>query len=194
MVIREASPADAPAIARVHVGTWRTAYAGIVRDDVLANMSVQRCERNHREAIADQGRKCWTSVAEDDAAGIVGFARGGPERSGNPVFGGEIYALYVLEEHQRRGIGGALVAAVAAALLDCGFSSMLIWALKDNPCRGFYESLGGRYVGEKEIVIGGDSLVEVAYGWEDIRPLTRCTAGPPPDATAVQGGAPCSEP
>ena len=193
MVIREASPADVASIARVHVGTWLTAYAGIVRDDVLASRSLQKCEMRHREAIADQGRKCWTFVAEDATAGIVGFARGGPERSGNGVFRGEIYALYVLKEHQRHGAGRALAAAVAGRLMENGLPSMLIWALKDNPSRGFYESLGGRYIGEKEIIIGGDSLAEVAYGWEDVRLPTQHITGTPHDATTVQGDAPCSE-
>ena len=43
MRIREASPTDATAIARVHVDSWRTTYAGIVPADYLANLSyVQR--------------------------------------------------------------------------------------------------------------------------------------------------------
>jgi len=194
MVIREARSADASAIARVHVETWRSAYAGIVREDVLANMSLQRCEMGHRAAIGGGGQGCWTLVAEEEAAaGVVGFARGGAERCGNAVFRGEIYALYVLAEHQRRGIGRALVAAVAAELLAHGMHSVLIWALKENPSRGFYENLGGRYVGEKEVTIGGDSLVEVAYGWEDIRPLARATDRSSSDASTAKGDAPCSE-
>lgn len=35
MLIREADVKDAPAIARVTVDTWKTAYRGIINDDYL---------------------------------------------------------------------------------------------------------------------------------------------------------------
>ena len=49
-----------------------------------------------------------------------------------------------------------------------GFDTMLVWVLKDNPCRAFYVRLGGVPAGEKEIEIGGKKLIEAAYGWSDI--------------------------
>ena len=46
---------------------------------------------------------------------------------------------------------------------------MLLWVFKDNhPARRFYESMGGEYVEQKTITIGGTDLMEVAYGWKDI--------------------------
>jgi hypothetical protein len=41
--------------------------------------------------------------------------------------------------------------------------------LKNNPACGFYEWLGGQFLREKQIKIGGADLLEVAYGWADIR-------------------------
>ncbi|WP_274651023.1 hypothetical protein [Paenibacillus humicola] len=43
---------------------------------------------------------------------------------------------------------------------------MLIWVLSENPNRYFYEALGGRFIREKEIEIGGTKLKESAYGWK----------------------------
>lgn len=40
-----------------------------------------------------------------------------------------------------------------------------------NPLRRFYERLGGRFAGEKEIQIGEQTLTEVAYGWDDLGAL-----------------------
>jgi hypothetical protein len=37
-----ACPDDAEAIARVHVDSWRTTYQGILPDEVLAGLSVER--------------------------------------------------------------------------------------------------------------------------------------------------------
>jgi len=49
---------------------------------------------------------------------------------------------------------------------------MLVWVLVDNhPARRFYEALGGQELRTQPIEIGGVTLEEVAYGWQDIRGL-----------------------
>jgi hypothetical protein len=48
---------------------------------------------------------------------------------------------------------------------------MLVWVLAANPGRAFYATLGGQQVDEKEITIGAAPLLEVAYGWPDLREL-----------------------
>ena len=111
-------------------------------------------------------------VAETDVGKVVGFASGGPEREGNQTYRGEIYAIYVLKEHQGKGIGRRLVSALAERFLANGLGSMLAWVLTDNhPACRFYESLGGEQVGRKKSTIGGTNLEEVAYGWRDIASL-----------------------
>jgi hypothetical protein len=42
MIVRDATYEDVPAIARVHVDTWRTTYQGIVPDEHLAKLSYQK--------------------------------------------------------------------------------------------------------------------------------------------------------
>ena len=168
--IRVANPSDAGPIARVHVDSWRSTYAGIVPDDYLAGLSYQDRESTWNE-ILRTGLPNF--VAETEGGHVVGFAGGGPERQGNEVYCGELYAIYLLEEWQRKGVGRLLVSAIAQRLLVDGFSSMLLWVLEDNhPALRFYESLGGELVGRETITIGGTDLVEVSYGWADIAGLT----------------------
>lgn len=171
MAIRSAVPVDAHGIAHVQVATWRTAYRGILPDDVLAGLSVERREQSWRERAEHlgEGRSLW--VAEDDDR-IVGFACGGPEQSGDPDFAGELYAIYVLEEYQGRGIGRRLTRSVGEALLAAGIHTMLVWVLAANGIgRRFYEALGGRAVHEQQQEIGGTAYPEVAYGWADLGAL-----------------------
>ena len=167
MEIREAQIADAPAIARVHVDSWRSTYRGIVPDDYLAQLSYSQREQYWRRWINAGHEKQFLYVAQDEG-NIVGFALGGPERSRNSIYDGELYVIYVLEAHQRKGIGRLLVSQVARSLLQQGIESMLVWVLADNPSRRFYERLGGEPVAEQNISIGGAELKEVAYGWRDI--------------------------
>lgn len=170
--IRPALAADANGIARVHVASWRTSYQGIVNDEILANLSVEeRAMRWQRQLEAPQPG-CFTYLAEQDG-NILGFASGGPERSGDPVYKGEIYALYLLKEYQRQGIGRMLVEASILSLLANGWETMLIWVLRDNPSRRFYEAVGGVYVREQDVEIHGQKLVEVAYGWENLRKILK---------------------
>ncbi len=177
MLIRPAHIADADAIAKVHVDVWRTTYPGIVPDDYLAGLSYEKCSGVWQsvlsEAEADEARSIY--VAVDDGT-VVGFAEGGPERSGDPDYVGELYVIHLIEDSQRRGVGRKLVMSVASDLIRNGLRSMLVWVLEQNrPACLFYEALGGLPVREQEVSIGGEALAEVGYGWQDIGPLTEAT-------------------
>jgi GNAT superfamily N-acetyltransferase len=172
ITIRLAIPADAFEIARVRVNSWRTTYQGIVADQTLVNLSVERGAESWRQqlAVSQPGQATFVAVLGER---IVGFAASGPERSGDAQCKGEIYALYLLQTAQRQGIGRKLVEASVESLLANGLSSMLIWVLRDNPSRKFYEALGGQYLREQVIDINAQGLIEVAYGWKDISVLVK---------------------
>ena len=105
VLMRKASIGDAAAIARVHVDSWRTTYAGIVRDEYLDSLAYSRREELWSEILVTGEPKQNVYVAEDASRKVVGFSWGGPERSGNPIYQGELYAIYLLDGHQRKGIG-----------------------------------------------------------------------------------------
>jgi L-amino acid N-acyltransferase YncA len=170
MIIREANDSDVAAIAQVHVDTWRTTYRGIMPEDSLAKLSYQKREHSWRQILgnaADSGQ--FVYVAEDELGEIVGFANGGPERTGDSVYKGELNAIYILKAYQRKGIGRYLTKAVGKRLAQLDIHSMLAWVLADNPSCRFYEALGGQKVYEKPLERGGVILNEVAYGWTDTR-------------------------
>ena len=170
--IRQATPADASAIARVHVDSWRSSYADVVPQEILSGLSYDE-RKGLWDSILNSARAdrhCY--VADAPTAGVVGFAHGGVVSKNSPAFDGEIYAIYLLEEFQRMGLGRRLFISVAERLLEDGMSSFLLWVFEENhSARRFYESLGGEVVRSQEINIGGVNLVEVAYGWSDIERL-----------------------
>ena len=167
--IRAAVPEDAASIARVHVDSWQSTYAGIVPAEYLAGLSYRNRESHWKELLTADRPGTSYFVAETEGGDIVGFANAGPEREGNRTYRGELYAIYILEEYQSMGLGRRLFASVTRRLLADGFNSMLLWVLEDNrPAIRFYESLGGERVGQQTIAIGGAELVEVAYGWKEV--------------------------
>ena len=174
-VVRAARPADAAAIARVQVDTWRTQYRGLVPDAFLAGLSYEQGTQRWAQRLADPHSAQFVYVAEDGE--VVGFASGGPGRDADPEYAGELYAIYILAARQGRGIGRRLVQAVAERLAQAGIHSMLVWVLAANPSRRFYEALGGQAVRQRPIEFGGLTHDEVGYGWTDTTILLR---GHPP--------------
>ena len=169
MRIRRALPSDAPGIASVDVDSWRSTYVGLIPDDLLASYNYSERERARRIGIADEST--ITLVAEHKTDGIVGFLSGGPARMDDMPYAGELYAIYLLEQHLRQGIGRRLVSELCAWLLSKDLTSMYTWVLKENPSRHFYESLGGIEFRRQTMTLAGHEVAEVAYGWDDISRL-----------------------
>jgi len=169
LTIRLARFVDAAAIARCHVAAWRDTYRPLVADEYLNNLSLDdHIARwvNNLEPSAGH-----TFVAEHERGELIGFVRGGRERTGRADYRGEIYALYILKEFRRQGVGRQLFQAFAAALLEDRITSLIVWALEGNQHRAAYAAWGGEEIERGPILIGQQDLVEVAYGWRDIRTI-----------------------
>jgi len=157
---------DADAIERVRTDTWRDTYRGLLPDSLLDGLGYDATRR--RAVVAALPPHQFVLVAEQDGT-VVGFCIGGPSRSPDDQFAGEVYAIYVLPERHGRGIGRALLEAAAKELADRGFGSMIIWVLRENaPSRRFYERMGGLHVRDEERELYGVRITESGYGWEDI--------------------------
>jgi ribosomal protein S18 acetylase RimI-like enzyme len=166
--IREATIEDSDALARVQLGSWRTAYADLLPAAYLAHFTHQEQAQDWRELLAAEHHDLLY-VAETSASEIAGYALGSSEPSWDGPFTCELVSLHVLRPYQRQGIGRGLVAVVAGELQRQDHRSLMLWVLAANPARAFYERLGGRLLGKQEKEIWYDTIAyEVAYGWDDI--------------------------
>src|SRR5215813_10558853 len=146
--VRQARIEDADSIARVHVESWKTTYVGVVPDAYLASLTAEPRAEMWWEQL--RAGKIHILVAED-ATGVFGFASGGKSRETIEGYDSELYAIYLLQQKQKQGAGRFLVRNLAEALRGDGFSSLIVWVLAKNPAVGFYTSLGGSPVAEKQI-------------------------------------------
>lgn len=163
--IRAAKRGDTKAIGRIQVDTWRDAYAGLLPDKVLLHMSAE-IEGGRWVRVIE--RKEAVVVAEDSKAGVVGFGSCGPSRLGALPFEGEVYTLYVAPGFQGKGIGRRLLRSLFVELELAGMKSALIWVLKANQSRFFYEAMGGRHVADRDERLWGSVVAESAYGWNEL--------------------------
>jgi phosphoribosylanthranilate isomerase len=166
--LRRATPADAEALARVHVQAWRETYTGQVPDTVLSELDAAGRAAVWREAV---GRATQVQLAVLDGE-IVGFGASRPQPDPSLPFAGEISAIYVLRRAQGAGVGRMLMAAMARDLLERGLRSASLWVLETNAgAQRFYHVLGGREVTRREQEREGFGAVGVAYGWDDLTVL-----------------------
>jgi ribosomal protein S18 acetylase RimI-like enzyme len=168
MIIREASRQDLFSIAKVQVDSNRTTYRGIMPEDYLNNLSYESKAKSWEERLFIEDNKEFMYVAEVDNANIIGFASAGLVKT-NELFDREINSIYILKEFQRQGIGRLLIKAIITEFIKNNVRSMIIWTLQDNPSRYFYQYLGGKIVDKRKIQRGGKELIQIAYGWDDIK-------------------------
>ena len=165
VTIRPARASDARGIARLDVETWRTTYAGVLSSAYLVGLSERRREAGWRRVILHEPRD--VRVAVDRSGAVLGFGSCGPNRT-DRFFAGEVFTLYVAPDHQNRGIGRRLLIALFRRLVATGRHSAVLWVLRDNPSRFFYERLGARQVSRKALPVGGMSVEAIAYGWRNL--------------------------
>lgn len=131
MHVRPAEPADAEAIARVHVQSHREAYTGLVSAEALKRRTIDDRIQVWRSATTDS--QISVAVALDGADNVIGFASTCPSRDSPPVRDTELQSLYVLQRWYGSGAGQSLLDAVL------GDRPASLWVLAANPrARAFY--------------------------------------------------------
>jgi len=162
--IRGATPDDAPDIAIVQVRSWQAAYRGLMPDEVLDGLSVQRRTEVWRSVA---GRPEEAVLVVEGDGGVEGFAHVCAGRDGDVDAGtGEVSSIYLLPSAWGRGDGRALMDAAVARLSADGYHTAVLWVLVTNDrARRFYDAAGWVCDGaEKTELIGGSaSITETRY-------------------------------
>ena len=131
MLLRPAEPADAMAVARVHVRAWQAAYRKLLPDDYLDTLKPEDRAARYTFGGTDP-RQPMTKVAVDDAGIVRGFATTCAARDEDVPGYGELAAIHVDPDYWGGGVGQALLAAARAHLLDSGFTHAILWMLVGN--------------------------------------------------------------
>jgi len=168
--IRSGTINDIPAISKAYVESWRSTYRGLAPEVFVNGMTEAGAAAIFHESLAPNEYEYFLHVAEAEDGTIVGFADGGKERS-HPEMGiGELYAVYLLQEFQRKGLGRMLWEASAKSLIASGMNTMVVWVLESNTNHPFYLSIGGvLQPGIKVLNVGGHEIRLVSYYWENLQ-------------------------
>jgi ribosomal protein S18 acetylase RimI-like enzyme len=141
--IREAVPADARAIAEIHVRSWQSAYRGQLADEYLDGLSVEDRLEQHRRSL-EEPQSEWRTWVAQEGGDVAGFAVTGPSQDADATERtGEVYAIYLEPERVGTGAGRELFDHAVGDLRQRGFDAATLWVLQTNErARRFYEVAG----------------------------------------------------
>ncbi len=167
MNVRAADERDADPIARVHVASWRKAYAGLMPDELLSSLDPGERAEDWRRLLRKPEGEALVAIEECEVVGVSYHGSARDEDGGVNV--GEVQAIYVHPAYWRRGFGRVLLTESLARLRARGFEKVTLWVLAENgPARRFYQRMGfGEDGAEKKH--RGTGLLEVRYA----KPIAR---------------------
>jgi ribosomal protein S18 acetylase RimI-like enzyme len=119
--------------AYVHWKSWHEAYTGIVSQEYLDKLTLEKCEKmafSWRDNI----------IVAKENGNVIGFVCYGDRGEEAPDVG-EIFALYVLADYYGKGVGRKLMDVALEKIKH--FSQVRLWVLKENRrAIRFYEKCG----------------------------------------------------
>lgn len=166
MKIRKAVLKDAQSIAKISVETWNTAYKDILPQSVLDARKVDD------KRIASWSNKInkqsdITIVCEENND-VVGFLWAGINRDSKITISNELYAIYVDNAKQGKGIGKMLFNEYRKIIKNKPF--YLFMAKGNVPTSKFYMAMGGKLNADydKKANVENTIIEEIAYVFGEI--------------------------
>jgi len=174
ITLREAVPADAAAIAALHLRSWQTAYRGILpnhyidgalRDDLAAQWHIAFADRRQGLVLLAE--------AETQLIGFIAVWRDGG--AGQPAL---IDNLHVDPARRGGGLGRRILGVAMRRLAAGRCPGAYLWVFAANRRTiALYDRLGGTAGERATKPVGGHLVAMIRYGWSDLVALAaRCEA------------------
>lgn len=158
--IREATVADVPDLAALHVATFNETH-GSFKAPTFETRKWQ-----WQKAFQEQNDGWFCFLIEKDGEGLIGFAKGQRYNDvDHTEFSGELNKIYLLRKYHKMGLGRKLVCKVANEFIQRGINSMLLFGDANNPSNKFYEQMGAEKLFAKDGEFNG------GYGWTNLQKL-----------------------
>ena len=172
VVIVPASKENLKDYVYVNINSWNETYRGIMSDEFLDKImngieeNIQRQIDNFDQKLIDEpDYKKFILYDNNHAVGMFAICN---SRDTNYPNSGEIKALYLLKEGQKKGYGRLMFERAKEELKKMNFHDMIVYCLEANKTNEFYKHMGGKLVYSKNRDIAGQDLVENVYYYEKI--------------------------
>jgi ribosomal protein S18 acetylase RimI-like enzyme len=140
---RRAETRDAPAVAALHVDSWRRHYRGAYADAFLdGDVEADRL-RTWTSRLGHPGTDAACAMVAETNGAVIGFAYTIWDE--DPRWGALLENLHVVHDQKRLGVGTQLMARTVQVLLErVSVGGLYLWVLEQNTAaQAFYEARGG---------------------------------------------------
>lgn len=172
ILLRDAVPADALALARLHHALWHETYGALAPPDVPPLMTLESRVASWRATLDAPGQD--DVFVAQEGRDIAGFARIGP--AGDAALGGgcEVKHIFVKSSLHGRGLGRRLMAEAARRALSRGFDRLALGVVDGNaPAIAFYAALDGEQTGSYIDPGPRWRSSNLIFVWRDLASLAR---------------------
>ena len=107
-IIRKKERNDCYSVANVVVKAWKETYRGLIPDDYLDSLNVQKISQHNYEDFNEKDNHQFVLEVNNE---IVGFVNVGSSEEKDYDNCGEIHALYIIKDYQKNGYGKLLIEA-----------------------------------------------------------------------------------
>ncbi len=184
--IRFAQSEDAMALAELKVTCWQADYDGLLPQQALQQLDASTEAPHWQSWLEDSGSGLIACVAQAQDGSLLGYGLAGPMRLGDRpdqelADDGELYALHVHPDWQRRGLARSMLAKLVAAMVVQEHNSMGHWMIGGNhKAEAFLAAMKAREAQKRvEIRSGRIAFREKSWSWPDLKALqARLTVRP----------------
>ena len=159
--IRIADITYANKIAALSINSWRKAYANILPQKMLDDLSIETITSEWNERLTCKHSSVLVAELNDAVVGFVNFGDYREDYNNNIA---EIYAIYTEHNHWAAGIGTSLLSQAISHISNLDFRQVVLWVfVKNKIARSFYEKNGFYESNETKQEARLDNLVQVKY-------------------------------
>lgn len=162
IIIRNVNEKDIPSVVDIQISGWKTAYKGIIDNNVLNSMD--RDERIEKRRKDYKDNSFIVAELNNEVVGFCRYVDSNKFTQDISDIDCELLALYVKPDLKYNGIGTKLFQFVTNEFKSKNKTKMILWCLKDNESsKKFYTKMGGEIIKERVIEIGEKNYYEVGF-------------------------------
>jgi len=158
--IREADKHEYSEITDISIKTWKESYQDIIDANFLDNISSEERLKGRIQWLSEPEKYSIVAVSNSKIVGFCDFGISRYFQYGK----GEIYAIYVLPEYQKKGIGYLLIQEAVNRLKDKNLVPCVIFSLEKNlVAQKLYTKMGFFAIDTVMKKIGDKNYPEIVF-------------------------------
>jgi GNAT superfamily N-acetyltransferase len=164
LVIRRASILDCEALGNLSMRTWHISLKDLVPGGFLQRFELDALIRKYAQRAAASDWDLFLAECDGKIVGMISVTDNYDEPQ---IYKKQIKSMYVDPDHQRAGVGSALLNAMFEHLRVGKVENVMLWCIRHNStAANFYLKFGGRKIENIEPPEEYAAMQHVVFAWD----------------------------